>query len=240
MAKTDDGKIRMRCPGCGKRVKFPANVPGTTFRCPICHTSMVSPLDAADADKAPSIEELIRNRPSRSTAKRAVTAPSPKPKEPATPVSRKPAPARRPSDKSETPAIDRLNAFLLKEQQRIGGLVSQIIRDSRLSDEEKTAELLSLRHQKAVGLRSLADVMFRDINRTLARLRDDPAVDTESGKARIAAVEREKRGLELFLKVMFQIRTVSQDNRLNGATHDTREGAEAPPSKPSQPGTETR
>ncbi len=47
--RKDDGKVRIRCTGCGKKVKYPANLPGGTFRCPICHTIMVAPLNGCRA-----------------------------------------------------------------------------------------------------------------------------------------------------------------------------------------------
>ena len=57
MGDINDGKIRLRCPGCGKRVKFPAGYPGGTFRCPLCHTTIVAPIGAGDAEM-PGGEEL--------------------------------------------------------------------------------------------------------------------------------------------------------------------------------------
>ncbi|MHA1571341.1 MAG: hypothetical protein ACTSWM_05935, partial [Alphaproteobacteria bacterium] len=44
-SKAFDGKVRMRCPQCGKKVKFPSGMAGETFRCPVCGSIIVTPLD---------------------------------------------------------------------------------------------------------------------------------------------------------------------------------------------------
>lgn len=205
MPNKKDDKIRVRCTGCGKRIKFPANLPGATFRCPSCKTTIVAPLDGKDT------EEPAPQPPAAPTF-------TPHSAPPPVPVA---APAQTQPPAPKLPAIERLNAFILREQKRTGELCNQIIRNQRLSDEKKTSELMALRHQKAVGIRSFVDVMLKDFTRSIEELRNCPSADTETGKKRIQTEETELAGIQLYLKVMYQMRTVGQDDNQNGATRGT-------------------
>ena len=229
--KKDDNKIRVRCTGCGKRIKFPANLPGTTFRCPICKTTLVSPLSAQEIEEPPPMDLDFKSPvdtkfapPSRTTPpKRAPAQPPhpPRPKEP------------------PPPSIYRLNSFILREQKRVCELSSQVVHDPALSDDRKTAELLTLRHEKAVNLRSFVDAMLRDFKHAIDELRNSPAAETESVHKRIKEIAKQRDEIRVFLKMMYQLRTVGEDNRLNGATTGTPAAAKEPPSKPSPPDAQT-
>lgn len=230
MASKDknDDKIRVRCIGCGKRIKFPAGQPGTAFRCPICKTTIVTPLSGEEVDEAPALDLKLRS-PATTPPRRR----SPAPVQAAAPA-QPPAPSAPPQ-----PAIDRLNEFILREQRRQAELCRQVVRNGDLSEEKKTAELVALRHQKAVGIRSFVSAMLRDFEHRIEELRNCPSADTESGKKRIAAVEEELAGIRLYLKVMYQMRTVAQDDQRNGATHGTPATAAPPPSRVSPPDAQT-
>lgn len=230
MPNKKDDKVRVRCTGCGKRIKFPANVPGATFRCPICKTTIVAPLDGKDVEEQQPIGPNVQAP--------AAAAPAPTQRSAQPPVqATAPAPTQAPAPQS--PAIERLNTFILREQQRTGILCNQIIRNKRLSTEQKTSELIALRHQKAVSIRSFTDAMLRDFKRSIEELRNCPSADTETGKKRVQEEETELAGIQLYLKVMYQMRTVEQDNNQNGATRSTPETAKQPPSKASSPDTQT-
>ncbi len=221
--KTDDGKVRVRCTGCGKKVKYPANHPGGTFRCPICHTVMVAPLDGAD--------ELTLEEESHSgiiSAPAAEQIPNGSDSEPAAPS----APPQKP------PALERVNAFLVRETERIGRLCEEVVSNTFMPVEEQASKLRALRHAKAVYFKRYVEAVLKDLDNELAELRDDPASETETGKSKINRLLLEKRALVLFLNVMFELRPAASPAR-NGATPDTRGNAAAPPTTPSQPAVQT-
>ena len=201
MAEKPDGKVRVRCTGCGKRVKFPAGYAGTTFRCPLCHTTLVAPLEGEEAADAPGAAD----GPSQTSPATSARKPQPSPKK----------------NSVKQPAIDRLNNFLLKEQQRVGLQCARIVKDANLPTEEKRAALAAMRHEKAVAIRSHVAVIMKDQNAALAALRDDPVAETSTGKSQIAALERELEGLKLYLKVMFKMRTVGEDVQQSDARQGT-------------------
>jgi ribosomal protein S27E len=222
--KSDDGKVRVRCTGCGKRVKYPANHPGGTFRCPICHTVMVAPLDGANEL---TLEEESHSGIIAAAASAQVTNDSD-----SEPDAAPSAPPQKP------PAIERVNAFLVRETERIGRLCEEVVSNSFMPGEEQANKLRALRHAKAVYFKRYVEAVLKDLDNELAELRDDPASETQTGKSKISRLLLEKRGLVLFLNVMFELRPGASPAR-NGATPDTRGSAAAPPTTPSQPAAQT-
>jgi ribosomal protein S27E len=212
MDNADDGKIRISCSECGKRVKFSADKAGATFRCPRCHTTIVTPVGPGE--------------PAQTTAPAAVTKPEPKP---ASRLFKAPGAAPppavfdpQPKEPAEMPpAIDRLNTFLVEEQRRIGNIAAHVVKNSALSEDQQKAELLALRHEKAVEIRSFAGALLKEVDESLAKMHTDPAAETDSGKARIANAQRERVGLIQYMKLTFQMRTVQEDDHQNAAMPDT-------------------
>jgi len=229
--KKEDNKIRVRCTGCGKRVKFPANLPGTTFRCPICKTTLVSPLSAEDIEKPPPLNLEFKSP--------IVAGPDARPRATA-PGSAAAQPLGRPKPREPLPPpIERLNSFILREQKRVCELSLKILHNPFFSDDQKAAELRALRHERAVDLRSFVDAMFRDFKRSIEDLRNSPAAETDSVQKRIREIEKQRNEIRIFLKTMYHLRTVGEDDRLSGATTSTPAAAKKPPSKPSPPAAQT-
>ncbi len=224
--RKEDGKVHIRCTGCGKKVRYPANVPGGTFRCPICHTIMVAPLkDASEL----SLEEESHSG--------IIIAPA------AEPVPNdsdsEPEPAAAPSAPNQkAPALERVNAFLVRETDRIGRLCEEVVSNSFTSVEEQAGKLRALRHARAVYFKRYVEAVLKDLDKELAELRDDPASETQTGQNKINRLVLEKRGLVLFLNVMFELRPAASPAR-NGATPGTRGSAAAPPTTPSPPAAQT-
>ena len=212
--KQEDGKVRIRCTGCGKKVKYPANQPGGAFRCPICKTIIVAPLE--NADKL-SLEEETQEAGGRSDK-----IPSAADPEPAAPS----APNRK------TPALQRVNAFLVRETDRIGRLCEEVVSNPGMSVEEQASKIQALRHAKAVYFRRYVEAVMKDLDNGISELHDDPASETETVQNKVKELMFERRGLLIFLKVMFELRPGVSPAR-NGATPDTRDTAAAPPTTPS-------
>jgi len=222
--KQEDGKVRLRCTGCGKKVKYPASQAGGTFRCPICHTVIVAPLDG-DPNELTLEEEsdpgIIASAPPDEL-----------------PAADEPQPAPPPAPEQKPPALERVNAFLVKETERIGRLCEEVVANTFISAEEQASKLRALRHAKAVYLKRYVEAVIKDLDNELAELRDNPASETQTGQKKINRLLEERRGLLLFLNVMFELRPGVSPAR-PGATPGTRGSAAAPPTTPSQQAAQT-
>ena len=225
MTEPVDGKIRIRCSGCGKRVKFPA-IPGGTFRCPICRTILVAPLDLSEmTDRSAAGDEASKS------AVTPLPEPRPTPRPFAPPPSDAPAPAPQPR-KAQEPAIRRINAFYFRETQRIGELCEEIMREAA-GDEDRILRLRQIRHAKAVHMREYVDTVFKELDEEIAGLRDGLASETESAKARLAELSAERHAAALYVKTMFEMRALEPAAKSGSSARPETRGSEAaPPSRP--------
>jgi hypothetical protein len=230
----DDGKVRMRCTGCGKRVKFPANQPGGTFRCPICHTTIVAPLRAIEDLSLEEEPKLGPNAAVPTPAAPSVIAPAAQAPRPLAPkAAGMPVALER-----KAPALQRVNAFLLRETERIGRLCEEVVSSPSTSVEEQASKLQALRHAKAVHLKRFVEAIQKDLDAEISDLRDHAASETQTVQEKLKQLLQERRGLLVFLDVMFELRTGVLPAR-PAATPDTRGSAAAPPTTPSQPAVQT-
>jgi hypothetical protein len=207
----DDGKIRVRCTGCGKKVKFPADRPGGAFRCPLCHTVIIAPLRAIN-------DLIIEEEPQPGTTARV--------------------PRVSDTPDRKTLALERVNAFLVRETDRIGRLCEEVVSNPSTSVEEQASKLLALRHAKAVHFKKYVEAVLKDLDVEISKLCDDPASETQTVQDKLKQLLLERRGLTVFLNVMFELRTGVSPAR-TGATPDTRGNAAAPPTTPSQQAAQT-
>lgn len=233
MADTkDDGKIRMRCHGCGHRVKFPANQPGATLRCPICHKVIIAPL-IGEEPKLDLEADLTTPAPPASppAAGRTAdfTAPAPQSMAKAAAV----APVRKPS------AMERLNVFLVKETDRVGRLALEALSNSSNSVEEQARTLQALRHAKAVRFKDYAQGILKDLDGEIAEIRKHPAPETASVQQKLNRLLLERRGLLIFLNVMFEFRAGAPGESRKAATPSTPGNAAALPTTPLPPAAQT-
>ena len=192
MVTPGDGKIRLRCPGCGKRVKFPEGYPGQAYRCPICHTTIVSPLDGDDIH-LPSKKELASVVGKFAPASEA-------------PHATRPIVSHRPKGvKARRHPVERLGSFMSQENQRATQLSCEILLDSALSDKERIEKLQSLRQSKGIRLKQYVLALHRDLDKQIVSLRNSAAADTPSNRQNIAGLETHREQLRLYVKVMFQL-----------------------------------
>jgi hypothetical protein len=216
--KQEDGKVHIRCTGCGKKVRYPANQPGGAFRCPICKTVIVAPLEK------PPNEMTLEEEAGLATSGRSDAPPPASDPEPEDAPS---APTRKAT------ALERVNAFLVRETERIGRLCEEVVSSPTVSAEEQASKLQALRHAKAVYFKRYVEAVMKDLDRQLTELHDDPASETPTGQNKVKELMLERRGLLVFLKVMYELRPGASPAR-NGATPDTRDSAAASPTTPSQ------
>ncbi len=214
MRKRTDNRLRISCTGCGQRFKVPHGMPGMTFTCPHCKNIVIAPLDPNEVEGLSLSDVTSDEAPRKYVRPRHTDAAF-------TPTAAAAEAAEASATRQQAPPIDRLSGFLLEEQKRVNELASQVVKNRRLSPEEKQNQLKAIRHQKAVSIRGFVDTLMREVNAEIAMLRDSPASDTTTGKNRLGTLEREREGVILYLKVMFQMRTVGQDDQTNGATPGT-------------------
>ncbi len=222
--RQEDGKVHIRCTGCGKKVRYPANQPGGTFRCPICHTVMVAPLDGPE--EMGLEEESASGVMAGGRSDQVPNGSAPKP------AAAPSAPERKP------PALERVNAFLVRETDRIGRLCEEVVANPTTSVEEQASKLLALRHAKAVYFKRYVEAVMKDMDAEISALRDDAASETQTVQNKLKELLLERRGLVVFLNVMYEMRTGLSSSR-TGATPDTRGSAGAPPTTPSRPAAQT-
>ena len=192
MVASGDGKIRLRCPGCGKRVKFPEGQPGQAYRCPICHTTIVAPLDGDDIH-LPSHKELT------SVAGKFASA------DDAQRIKKSIVSHRPKGTRARRHPVERLGSFMSQENQRTTQLSCAILFDDTTSDKEKTDKLQALRQSKGVRLKQYVLALHKDLDKQIMSLRNSAAADTPSNMQNIAELEERREQLRLYVKVMFQL-----------------------------------
>jgi ribosomal protein S27E len=228
-----DGKLRVTCTGCGKRFKVPPDKQGAAFTCPHCKTTLIVPSDGhipMDEEADSQVMNFVRRLSSRSarvsgTAAEDIpedtvklpgeTPPAPEPKKP-----RPRAIAQTPDD-SRPPAIDRLTAFLVKEQHRVGRSAARILRDPTLGQAGKRDGLVELRREKARRAKAHVTGLMRELDARLGALKMSPKAETPFGRRRIRRLREERGAVELFLRVMYQVKTLRHDLQDHDDAQDT-------------------
>ena len=230
-----DGKIRVRCPECGRKLKFPAGNPGVILRCPICMHNIIAPLDdaapepqeEAKPEPAPRAEPAAAE-PQQAPAAEPQQAPTAEPQQaPATEPQQAPAatapayPRRRTGGKlvdkldAWTPqaprerrndSIARLVTFLNRENERIRGRAVDTIHDPDIPAQQTQQRLLALRQEKNTRLRSEIDKIVRSLDEEILSLTHHPMAARASVRAQLEEKKAEKSGLFLFLKLIFGLR----------------------------------
>jgi hypothetical protein len=200
----DDGKVRVRCTGCGKRVKFPANVPGQTFRCPICKTTLVTPLDGESMGIPPAQDFQSATR----TAVHRFR-PHPAPETPRALADEGPA------EPMGSP-IQKITAFLIKETQRSTQLCEAILARAAMPLETQATQIRQLRQAKAYHFKQYVEAILKEVDGAIAALHNSPVVETDTGKARFQKMLAERRAVLLFLNIMYEFRPISERAASNG------------------------
>ena len=132
------------------------------------------------------------------------------------------------------PAIERVNAFLARETLRAGQFSQEVLANPSLPAEEQAARLAELRRVKAFRFRTHAEAVVKDLDTKIATLRNSPASETRTGKDALDRLLTERRGLLLYLNIMFELRTpAAKAGAASLATQDTPGSATAPPTTPS-------
>jgi hypothetical protein len=221
-AGKDDGKIRIRCPGCGKKLKFPGGRPGLILRCPICTQNIIAPLDGAETEEPPPPAEppvtLGPTAPEseEATVEAAAAAPVAPPEAEAPVYPRRPlspeaaakarAWAPQVVRQPVNPSIERLVLFLTRENDRVRDAAVAVIHDPTVEAEQRDRRLSVLRQDKNVRVRNEIDKIVGELDEAIHDLTYRPAAAQGATQLQLRDKKAEKEGLLLFLRTIYGVR----------------------------------
>lgn len=204
--KKKDNKIRVRCRECGKKLKLPADEPGRVFRCPICASTVIAPLEIdpnAEVQESASSSSgsLARERMSFDAADSVFDRPA-KAKGPSRAKDWRPQIKAEPENKS----INDLVAFLNRENERVRDIAVASLQDPNKTPEQRERRLASLRKEKSQKLRA-------EIDKIVGRLDDEIHAVSRGADTRNAEVRRrleektsQKRELLTYVRAFFGLK----------------------------------
>ena len=210
-SKKDD-KVRVRCPECSAKLKFPPGKPGLIIRCPVCASSVVSPLE--DSEAAERIEEA------KARAQEPAAAASPG--EGAKAYRRKSASGGKLVDKLQSweaqraqqasnDSIHRLVGFLNRENDRVRDAAIPVIHDPEMPRDQRQRRLQSLRQDKSVRVRNEIDKILHALEDEIHALTHHPTPGQASVRTQREEKTAEKRGFLRFLKHIYGLRLANTD-----------------------------
>jgi hypothetical protein len=181
---TDDGKIRVVCTHCGKRVKFPPGKGGEVYACPACGATIVAPLGPGKVAPAAPVE--MRARPVVAAKSEHWQA------------------ARLAIERN--PYIEKLINFLGREELRVGQeCQEQIIAQPPNPDVTELArKFVPIRREHAFKVRQFVQVMVDEINEAIGTLQNHPMKHTARIQEEVQAAMRQKREFGAFVSVIIK------------------------------------
>lgn len=206
--KKKDDKIRVRCRECGKKLKLPGNEPGRVFRCPICSSAVVSPLEIdpnLDVQKsAPHPGEKssggrmslddVDSVFSRADAAKGIGR----------------ATGWRPQIKSEPenkPINDLVN-FLNRENERVRDMAVASLQDASATAEQQARRLASLRKEKNQRLRAEIDQIVERLDNEIRAMSKGANMRNAEVRSRLEKKQAEKRELLAYIQGLFGLKLV--------------------------------
>ena len=207
-----DTKVRVTCTECGKRLKLPADQPGRVFRCPICASSVIAPIQTADSSapaepraEAPAaapakpgerpdpVEEILR----RGRLKGGPTGSAP-----AQEVGWRPETRTKPTNR----AIQDVMRFLAKANEHLTEVAVDALHSPDMPPEQKERRLTGLRKDRSANLLKEVDRIVSERDDRIRRLLRDPHPERAGVQNEIAEIRAEKKALYAFLRIIFGIR----------------------------------
>jgi hypothetical protein len=180
LGKSDDGRIRIRCPECGKKLKLPAGLPGKIFRCPICAASIIAPLETASAAGQKTKEDdLIALRRMGWTPNLMQV--------------------------ERYKSVENLGNVLGREYVDIAQSCAKILANTNYKDADAAERVAVLVREKMAKLRDYAVKQAMDLEREIEELHRNPMKNQFHHQEKIAAKQRERRDFGIFLKVVANI-----------------------------------
>jgi len=196
-----DGKIRIRCPECGKRLKFPSDKPGTILRCPICMHTLVAPLEGDE--KVETVESVTKK--AEQTIQQLKRMRGPAGGETTDKVA---AWGTQSAVVQRNDSVSRLVKFLNAENDRVCGLAVNTIHDPTIAADQKEKRLIGLRQDKNNRVRREIDKIVRDLDEEIHRLTHHPLANQPTIKTDLQKRQEEKDGFFLYLRIIYGVKLV--------------------------------
>lgn len=182
LAKDEDGRVRIRCKECGKRLKVPAGHPGKVFRCPICASVIIAPLSAAQVAEAMDEQERVAAKVIRSTGWIPQLA----------------LQTRYKSLENFAHTVGREYLDLIQS-------CASVLGHAPLKDHEAAERIQTLWREKNQKLRDFAAKLMLDLDREIREIEISPLRKQPSFIERLDAKLRERRDLALVMKLVFNV-----------------------------------
>jgi hypothetical protein len=191
-----DGKIRIRCPQCGKRLKYTPDQAGKLFACPTCLAAVTTPLGRPPG--------LLGG----SQGGEAAAAQGPA----AAPASASAKPAKlggwQPTRLavSRNRGIEKLSSFLSRESQRVEKACQDVIigEPPDVSAALLGERFVRLRVERGQRLQQFIRALYADMDEEIRKLESDPLAHQPRVQEQIARARRERRDLDIFIRVMLR------------------------------------
>ncbi len=204
-----DGKIRVRCANCNKRLKFPAEKAGTVYNCPVCGATVVSPLDGVSPKPVRDATAPVRKPPATPIAKESPTPP-------------KPPAAAAESSKAWTPtrmlvepnqAIGKLCNFLARQNADVGKAAHEVIvaEAADVSATDLMGGFARLRAERGRRLQEFVEKLRDDVGARIRQLEKHPMGAQGNIGRELWVARKERRDLEAFISVFLMGKTSPEE-----------------------------
>lgn len=189
-----DGKIRIRCPNCHKRLKFPAEKAGKVYNCPICGATVISPLDGKS------------HTPPQGTP----TPPEP-PRNGLEPAAAPPRKVWGPTRMVTGPnqAIEKLCRFLSRRNVDAGKAAHELIaaEPADISAADLMERFASLRRERGLRLQEFVEKLRDDVADRIRQIEHHPMREQGNIRRELGMARKEQRDLEVFISVFLMGKT---------------------------------
>jgi ribosomal protein S27E len=180
--KEEDGRIRIRCKECGKRLKVPAGHPGKVFRCPICASTVIAPLSPAQVSEAMADHERVASHIIRATGWIPQLA-----------------------QQTRYKSLESLAHSVGREYLDLVQSCASVLGRTPLKDHEAADRIQTLWREKSQKLREFAVKLMFDLDREIREIELSPLRKQPSFMERLDAKVRERRDLALVMKLIFNV-----------------------------------
>lgn len=180
--KDEDGRVRIRCKECGKRLKVPAGHPGKVFRCPICASVIIAPLSVAQVTEAMEEHERVAARVIRSTGWIPQLA-----------------------LQARYRSLENFAHMAGREYLDLIQSCASVLGHAPLKDHEAAERIQTLWREKSQKLREFAAKLMLDLDREIREIEMNPLRKQPSFMERFDAKVRERRDLALVMKLIFNV-----------------------------------
>ena len=205
-----DGKIRLRCPNCNKRLKFPAEKAGKVYNCPICGATIISPLDSDSPTPARSAGTPSQKTPAPSLPEEAPAPPKPPRSRPQSAAAQPPeawAPTRMAIGPNQ--AIGKLCGFLARQNTGVGKAAHEIVaaEPADISAADLMKRFARLRAERGLRLQEFVEKLRGDVADRIRQLEDHPMRAQGNIRRELWMARKEQRDLEAFVSAFLMGKT---------------------------------